>query len=161
MQTRFLIGLFIVLSFGILFVLVRSYREAMGSYSLPEFSAIDTKNKNEDSAKLAYLSNWVGKISKKSDIPFVYPATELQVKLSLAKEPPSDEKNVYQVKVGAISDYQFFCINQVLEAHRIQYSYYKIGENMWFSVTTKDEQYLKNVLEKLKHYEINYALSKS
>ena len=161
MQTRFLIGLFIFLSAGILFVLVHSYVSAVGDYSLPEVPSLTLETKKDKQVEELASSNWVNKISEKTDMPFVFPATELQVKLSLESEFTAQEKDIFHIKVGALSDYQFFCINQILEAHHIRYSYYKIGENMWFSVVTKDEAYLREVLDKLKHYEITYTLSKS
>lgn len=107
------------------------------------------------------MPDWLDRLSGQDEREFIYPASELQVKLLFADELKQSSKEIFRVSVGVINDYQFFCINQVLGAYNIEYSYYKIGESISLVVATEDENYLRSVLEKLRHYEINYTLSKS
>lgn len=159
MQTRLLIGIFTIFTCILLFILIRYYIGAMNLYELPKVSPYELAKPD---AMLGLLeSEWVDRLSGKNEREFIYPASELQVKLLYAGETKKDTKEVFRVSVGVINDYQFFCINQVFGAHNIEYSYYKIGENIWLVVATEDEKYLRRVLEKLKHYAIHYTLSKT
>ncbi|MCH5323507.1 MAG: hypothetical protein J1E31_08055 [Helicobacter sp.] len=160
MQTRFLIIVFTFFTACILFVLVRFYMEATNSYSLAEMTPYDF-NARDNNATEEIVPSWIERFSKNNDIQYFYPATELQVKFLFADNLSRPVKQIFRVSVGIINDYQFFCINQILNAHNIEYSYYKVGENIWLVVATEDENYLRNVLDKLKHYEINYTLSQS
>ncbi|MCI5632695.1 hypothetical protein [Helicobacter sp.] len=159
MQTRLLIGIFTIFTCILLFILIRYYIGAMNLYELPKVSPYELAK--PDAMLGLSESEWVDRLSGKNEREFIYPASELQVKLLYAGETKKDTKEVFRVSVGVINDYQFFCINQVFGAHNIEYSYYKIGENIWLVVATEDEKYLRRVLEKLKHYAIHYTLSKT
>lgn len=159
MQIRLLIGIFSIFTCILLFVLIRNYIGAMNIYELPEISPYELA-KSSDLEHIA-LPDWLDRLSGQNEREFIYPASELQVKLLYANNAKNNTKEVFRVSVGVINDYQFFCINQVFGAHNIEYSYYKIGENIWLVVATEDENYLRSVLEKLKHYAINYTLSKA
>lgn len=159
MQTRLLIGIFTIFTCILLFILIRYYIGAMNLYELPKVSPYELAK--PDAMLALSESEWVDRLSGKNEREFIYPASELQVKLLYAGETKKDTKEVFRVSVGVINDYQFFCINQVFGAHNIEYSYYKIGENIWLVVATEDEKYLRRVLEKLKHYAIHYTLSKT
>ncbi|WP_233704022.1 hypothetical protein [Helicobacter mesocricetorum] len=142
-----------------LFVLIHKYIDAM-TVALPTFKPYELAV-NSNKLDFVDTSNWVDKLSNKSSNPFVYPAPVLQVKLLFEDDVQENSQEVFRVSVGAIDDYQFFCINQVFNAHKIKYSYYKAGENVWLVVLTQDENYLRSVLDKLKYYEINYVLAKT
>lgn len=159
MQIRLLIGIFSIFTCMLLFVLIRNYIGAMNIYELPEIGPYELAK----SADLQHSPSpdWLNRLSGQSEREFIYPASELQVKLLYASNIKKGTKEVFRVSVGVINDYQFFCINQVFGAHNIEYSYYKIGENIWLVVATEDENYLRSVLDKLKHYAINYTLSKT
>lgn len=159
MQTRLLIGIFSIFTCILLFVLMRNYIGAVNIYELPEISPYELAKPGE--LQQSPSSDWLDRLSGQSEREFIYPASELQVKLLYVSETQKKAKDVFRVSVGVINDYQFFCINQVFGAHNIEYSYYKIGENIWLVVATDDESYLRSVLDKLKHYEINYTLSKT
>lgn len=159
MQIRLLIGIFSIFTCILLFVLIRNYIGAMNIYDLPEISPYELA-KPSDLDHIA-LPDWLDRLSGQNEREFIYPASELQVKLLYANNAKNNTKEVFRVSVGVINDYQFFCINQVFGAHNIEYSYYKIGENIWLVVAIEDENYLRSVLEKLKHYAINYTLSKA
>jgi|GEM_PF-1599243 len=161
MQTRMLIGIFSCLTCILLFILIRNYIDAMSVYSLPKFSPYELAKFESNKTKIFEMPHWLDRLSGKDERKFIYPASELQVKLLFENELKKTSKEIFRVSVGVINDYQFFCINQVLGAYNIEYSYYKIGENISLVVATEDENYLRSVLEKLKHYEINYTLSKT
>lgn len=159
MQTRLLIGIFSIFTCIILYVLVWNYVKAMSSYILPSISSYQLTSA-EDNASIG-SAGWIDQLSKREQSSFIYPAAELKVKLLFEDSLNRVEKETFRVSVGVIDDYQFFCINQVLSANNIEYSYYKIGENIWLVVTTENKGYLRSVLDELKHYDINYTLSKS
>ena len=159
MQTRLLIGIFTIFTCILLFVLMCYYFTSMNVYELPEVSPYELAELDEMVRPPEF--SWANRLSGKNEREFIYPASELQVKLLYAGAIKKDTKEVFRVSVGVINDYQFFCINQVFGAHNIEYSYYKIGENIWLVVATEDEKYLRSVLEKLKHYAIHYTLSKT
>ncbi|TLD81136.1 hypothetical protein LS70_008370 [Helicobacter sp. MIT 11-5569] len=160
MQTRLLIGVFSIFTCILLFVLIRNYIGAMNIYELPEISPYELA-KPSDMQSYSSPPDWINRLSGQSEREFIYPASELQVKLLYANNIKKNTKEVFRVSVGVINDYQFFCINQVFGAHNIEYSYYKIGENIWLVVATEDENHLRNVLEQLRHYAIDYTLSKT
>lgn len=161
MQVRVLIGIFSFLTCILLFVLIRNYIEAMNVYSLPKVNPYELAQFDGNKTKPLEMPDWLDRLSGQDEREFIYPASELQVKLLFADELKQSSKEIFRVSVGVINDYQFFCINQVLGAYNIEYSYYKIGESISLVVATEDENYLRSVLEKLRHYEINYTLSKS
>lgn len=159
MQIRLLIGLFSIFTCALLFVLIRNYIGAMNIYELPEISPYELAKPSD--SQYSPAPYWLDRLSGQGEREFIYPASELQVRLLYVNNTKKNAKEVFRVSVGVINDYQFFCINQVFGAHNIEYSYYKIGENIWLVVATEDENYLRSVLEKLKHYAINYTLSKT
>ncbi|MCI5968388.1 hypothetical protein [Helicobacter sp.] len=159
MQVRLLIGIFSIFTCLLLFVLMRNYIGAINIYELPEISPYELAKPSD--LQHAHSPDWLDRLSSQSEREFIYPTSELQVKLLYANNAKKSIKEVFRVSVGVINDYQFFCINQVFGAHNIEYSYYKIGENIWLVVATEDENYLRSVLDKLKHYAIDYTLSKT
>lgn len=159
MQVRALMTILACFILITLFVLIRKYIDAT-TVVLPTFKPYELAV-DSDRLDFTNASNWVDKLSTKSSSPFIYAAPVLQVKLLLEDDVKESSQEVFRVSVGVIDDYQFFCINQVFIAHKIKYSYYKVGENIWLVVLTKDENYLRSVLDKLKYYEINYVLAKT
>lgn len=161
MQTRLLIGIFSIFTCILLFVLIRDYIGAMNIYKLPKISPYELAKPKEMQPPYSPSPDWLNRLLGQGEREFIYPAPELQVRLLYADNVKQSVQEVFRISVGVINDYQFFCINQVFGAHNIEYSYYKIGENIWLVVATEDENYLRNVLEELRHYEIDYTLSKA
>lgn len=159
MQVRVLMTILACFILITLFVLIRKYIDAI-NVALPVFKPYELAVDNNQ-PEFANVSDWVNKLSNKSSSSFIYPAPVLQVKLLLEDDIIESDEEVFRVSVGVIDDYQFFCINQVFSGHKIKYSYYKVGDNIWLVVLTKDENYLRSVLDKLKYYEINYILAKA
>lgn len=162
MQTRVLIGIFSFFTCVILYVLIRNYSQAIHSYSTPNVEPYQLgKAESNATIEIPDEISWLNQLSAKDGVSYLYPASELRVKLLFENNLKKDETETFRVSVGIIDDYQFFCINQVLSANNIDYSYYKVGESIWLVVATDNEKYLRSVLEELKHYEIQYSLSKS
>lgn len=159
MQIRLLIAIFVVFACILVFILLRSYVSAINAYELPEIGPYEFIKSSKSQHVSAF--NWLDRFLGQSKRDFVYPASELQVKLLYENEAKRGAREIFRISVGTIDDYQFFCINQVFEAHNIEYSYYKIGESIWLVVATEDKDYLHDVLEKLKHYAISYTISKT
>lgn len=160
MQIRVLIGIFTLFTCILLFMLIRYYIDAKSIYSLPEVKPYILAEVDNNATRSLEV-DWIDKLSGQGVREYIYPATELQVRLLFAESPKTTSKETFRVSVGVISDYQFFCINQVFVANDIEYSYYKVGESIWLVVVAENEDYLHSVLKQLKHYEINYTLSKT
>ncbi len=160
MQIRVLVGIFTLFTCALLYFLIKNYIWARSVYSLPSVSPYILVQP-EALATAPQTSQWLDRLSGQDKREFIYPTTELQVKLLFADSVSVASKEIFRVSVGVINEYQFFCINQVFMANNIEYSYYKIGDNIWLVVATENESYLRSVLEQLRHYEINYNLSKT
>ncbi len=162
MQIRVLIGIFTFFTCVIVCVLIWNYSQAIRNYSLPNVDPYELGSA-EGNATMGASSGlgWLNELSVKKETSYVYPASELRVKLLFEDNLKKSNTETFRVSVGIIDDYQFFCINQVLSANNIDYSYYRIGESIWLVVATDNEGYLHNVLKELKHYEIDYSVSKS
>ncbi|CAM2901724.1 hypothetical protein [Helicobacter burdigaliensis] len=162
MQIRLLVVIFTIFTGILFFVLIRFYVGAMSAYELPQIETYNFATEQEVNPKEVLKSAWVSRLAMQDKVEYIYPAPEMQVKLMLTTEMEEEQTSkIYRVSVGIIDAYQFFCINQVLSAHKIKYSYYKVGDHIWLLVAANNQNYLHNVLEKLKHYEINYEISLS
>lgn len=162
MQIRLLVVIFSIFTCILFFVLIRFYVGAMGAYELPLVQTYNFKDQQDNNSQEILKSAWVSRLAMQDKAEYIYPAPEMQVKLMLSSEMEQEqESKIYRVSVGVIDEYQFFCINQVLSAHKIKYSYYKVGDHIWLLVASNNQDYLHNVLEKLKHYEINYTITLS
>lgn len=161
MQVKFVTTIFVLFTVLLMAFLVNSYfnAEKGGTYgnvgvaalpNLPTPRAVDTSKEQTTSMPL----KWLGGLSQKKRQDYIYPAPEVQLHLSLIQDR-TDTKD-FRVRVKAIDSYQFFCLNQVLTAHKIEYSYYRMGNGVELVINAKNEDYIKEVLEKLKYYEINY-----
>ena len=161
MQIRVLISIFTIFTFIMLFVLIRNYSDAMNLYTIPDVAPYNLVDNNSTDFIFSSDSSWIDRLGLQSDVAYIYPASEIQVRLLSDVNIEKDESNVFRISVGVIDDYQFFCINQVFTSHNIKYSYYRVGDNIWLVVSTKDEKYLKKVLDELIRYEISYTMTKS
>ncbi|MDA3968242.1 hypothetical protein [Helicobacter ibis] len=161
MQIRVLVAIFTIFTFIMLFVLIRNYSDAMNLYTIPDVMPYNLLDDNSTDSVVSSGASWIEKLSMQSDVAYIYPASEMQVRLLSDANIQKEGSSIFRVSVGVIDDYQFFCINQVFMSHKIQYSYYKVGDNIWLVVSTKDEKYLKQVLDELARYEISYTMTKS
>lgn len=161
MQIRVLVAIFTIFTFVMLFVLIRNYSDAMNLYTIPDITPYNLVDDNSTDSVVSSSASWIEKLSMQSDVAYIYPASEMQVRLLSDTNIQKEDSSIFRVSVGVIDDYQFFCINQVFMSHKIQYSYYKVGDNIWLVVSTKDEKYLKQVLDELSRYEISYTMTKS
>lgn len=159
MQARFLVGFLGFLSVAVLFVLIHFYRDAISKYILPEVAPYELAT--EQQSNIQMQPGWIGRGSQRGDVSYIFPATEMQVRLMFSDSIKRDAREIFRVNVGVVDDYQFFCINQVLTSHRIEYSYYKIGDSVWLVVASPNETILRGILEQLRHYDIDYTISKA
>lgn len=161
MQIKFLTTIFVLFSALLLAFLVHSYFNAQsgGLFGNMGNASIDLPQPRQPSANAQSHRpmDWLSGLSQRGQNTFVYPAPEVQLHLSLVEDRVRNTKD-FRVKVRAIDSYQFFCLNQVLTAHKINYSYYRTGDAVELVINAQDEGYIKSVLEKLRYYEINYEL---
>ena len=90
MQTRLLIGIFTIFTCILMFILIRYYIGAMNLYELPKVSPYELAK--PDAMLGLSESEWVDRLSGKNEREFIYPASELQVKLLYAGETKKDTK---------------------------------------------------------------------
>lgn len=108
MQVRVLIGIFSFLTCILLFVLIRNYIDAMNVYSLPKVNPYELAQFDDNKTKPLEMPDWLDRLSGQDEREFIYPASELQVKLLFADELKQSSKEIFRVSVGVINDYQFF-----------------------------------------------------
>lgn len=87
---------------------------------------------------------------------FQYLATELFVKFDFADE--SDTKSIRSIEIKELDEYKYFCVVQVLKQHKLESTYYKMGEKLRLMVFIEDSAVLKKFLEDLDYYKIQYVL---
>ncbi|RDU56366.1 hypothetical protein CQA49_01515 [Helicobacter sp. MIT 00-7814] len=87
---------------------------------------------------------------------FQYPATELFVKFDFADE--NDTKSIRSIEIEELDEYKYFCVAQVLKQHKLESTYYKMGEKLRLMVFIEDSAVLKKFLEDLDYYRIQYVL---
>lgn len=125
--------------------------------TIPQKENLTVTNQQDQNEKSD--DEWIKSFAKQSKKGFEYPVTELQIKLDLLQQ--LKDQTVYRVVIDDLDEYKFFCINQVLKAKDIKYSYFRSKGYIKLIVTAKDEEYLKSVLLQLKEYNINYKIEQT
>ncbi|MGP1579579.1 MAG: hypothetical protein ACTTH5_00920 [Wolinella sp.] len=158
MQHRPLIVLLTFLTIGVAVVIFSAYLKTLQEVSSLSFSKIITED--SPAQEREHTSSWMSRFSAREIPSYIYPTPELHVSLSFPTAPLGLLKT-FHVIIGKVSAYQFFCLKQVLLAHKINYSYHKEGGRVQLIITTQDEEYLRSVLKELSRYEITYQIHKS
>lgn len=158
MQHRPLIVVLTLLTIGVAVMVASAYLQTLREVASLSFDELLTKDSPAEKKERA--SSWMSRFSAKEIPSYIYPAPELRVSLRFPTASLELLKT-FHVIINEMSAYQFFCLNQVLLAHKIDYSYHKAGGRVQLIITTQDEEYLQSVLRELSRYEITYQIQKS
>jgi hypothetical protein len=98
---------------------------------------------------------WLDKFAKQ-ETDYSLPATELYIQLD-------DLSNTYRHKVynfdfEKISEYNFFCIKQILDSKNVVYSFYKADDSLKLNVVTNKNSIINDIFQEFKQYDINYKV---
>lgn len=96
---------------------------------------------------------WFYSMAKNQNRPFAYPTSEMVMKYDFNKgvEP-------LRIFVGDLSEYRFYCINQVLIKNNIEYAYYKTDKVIQLIIFLNDKQSQSKILSDFDYYNIAYTL---
>jgi len=124
---------------------------------LPQSDEVRTSLLLETNDSFNFKTNdWINRLkeSKKSD--FIYPVSEIEI--ALKEDTPELDKKFYRVVIDELDGYKFFCVNQVLSANNINYSFYKDGGLVKLIIASADYKELRNIMETVKEYGIEYKI---
>ncbi|MCE3047719.1 hypothetical protein [Helicobacter kayseriensis] len=141
------------ISFCFLFLFVAGW--IAYSIKTPLFFGIsDTKKKN--SPQIQEKQEWVGLMSDHKSNAYIYPTNEMVLKYDFDRgvEP-------LRIFIKDLSEYRFFCINQILIESKIEYAYYKTNEVIQLVVFLNDKKMQDKILEDFDYYQIQYSLYSS
>lgn len=98
---------------------------------------------------------WFYAMAKKQNNSYAYPTSEMVLKYDFNKgvEP-------LRIFVGDLSEYRFYCINQVLLKNNIEYAYYKTDKVIQLIIFLNDKKSQEKILSDFDYYNISYTLQK-
>lgn len=96
---------------------------------------------------------WFYAMAKNQNKTYAYPTSEMVLKYNFNKgvEP-------LRIFVGDLSEYRFYCINQVLLKNNIEYAYYKTDKVIQLIIFLNDKESQAKILSDFDYYKINYTL---
>lgn len=97
--------------------------------------------------------DWFYDMAKNQNKTYVYPTSEMVLKYDFNKgvEP-------LRIFVGDLSEYRFYCINQVLLKNKIEYAYYKTDKVIQLIIFLNDKESQTKILSDFDYYDIKYTL---
>lgn len=97
--------------------------------------------------------DWFYDMAKNQNKTYVYPTSEMVLKYDFNKgvEP-------LRIFVGDLSEYRFYCINQVLLKNKIEYAYYKTDKVIQLIIFLNDKESQTKILSDFDYYNIKYTL---
>lgn len=96
---------------------------------------------------------WFYAMAKKQNKTYSYPTSEMVMKYDFNRgvEP-------LRIFVGDLSEYRFYCINQVLLKNNIEYAYYKTDKVIQLIIFLNDKESQTKILSDFDYYNIAYTL---
>lgn len=98
---------------------------------------------------------WFYSMAKNTQESYFYPTSEMVLKYNFKHglEP-------LRVFVDDLSEYRFYCINQILIKNGIEYAYYKTDRVIQLVIFLNDKESQKKILADFDYYKIKYTLQK-
>lgn len=105
------------------------------------------------SQKQKTQEEWFYSMAKNKKEDFSYPASEMMLKYNFNHgiEP-------LRVFVDDLSEYRFYCINQILIKNNIEYAYYKTDHVIQLVIFLNNKESQKKILSDFDYYKIKYTL---
>lgn len=114
---------------------------------------LSEQEKTSQHPKPKTQEEWFYAMAKKQNKTYAYPTSEMVLKYDFNKgvEP-------LRIFVGDLSEYRFYCINQVLLKNNIEYAYYKTDKVIQLIIFLNDKESQAKILSDFDYYKINYTL---
>lgn len=113
---------------------------------------IEQEKKNSQT-KSKTQEEWFYAMARKQYKTYAYPTSEMVLKYDFDRgiEP-------LRIFVGDLSEYRFYCINQVLLKNNIEYAYYKTDKVIQLIIFLNDKKSQSKILADFDYYNIAYTL---
>jgi hypothetical protein len=150
MQKRVTIVLFvfIVATLGLILSSLLSGEDSSVHVDKKYLSPLETKSEERIRSR-----TWSEALAKSNEIIFSFPINELYIKIDLKEYTPPKTKT-YRLVVDRADQYSLFCVVQTLSKMRMPHVVEKKDKTLSVYVGSETKQPLKNVVEKLKEYNI-------
>ena len=111
------------------------------------------QEKTAKGSKPKSQEEWFYAMAKAKNNTYTYPTSEMMMKYDFNKgvEP-------LRIFVGDLSEYRFYCINQVLLKNNIEYAYYKTDKVIQLIIFLNDKESQTKILSDFDYYNIAYTL---
>lgn len=111
------------------------------------------QDKGANPPKAKTQEEWFYAMAKNQNKSYAYPTSEMVLKYDFNKgvEP-------LRIFVGDLSEYRFYCINQVLLKNNIEYAYYKTDKVIQLIIFLNDKESQAKILSDFDYYDIKYSL---
>jgi len=100
---------------------------------------------------------WLKTLGEAKPLSFSYPVDELNIKISLSDLP--QPKKIVQVIADTVDSYQYFCIIQILNQMRVDYSILRQEKDFVANISDIDESTVQELQQNLNYYQIKYQLN--
>jgi len=100
---------------------------------------------------------WLKTLGEAQPLSFSYPVDELHIKISLSDLP--QPKKIVQVIADTVDSYQYFCIIQIFNKMRVDYSILRQEKNFVANIADIDESTVQELQKNLNYYQIKYKLN--
>lgn len=140
-----ILALFCLLAGGTIWISVKIKQDKKPIFSEQEKTTQKPKPKTQE--------EWFYAMAKNQNKSYAYPTSEMVLKYDFNKgvEP-------LRIFVGDLSEYRFYCINQVLLKNNIEYAYYKTDKVIQLIIFLNDKESQAKILSDFDYYKINYTL---
>lgn len=111
------------------------------------------QDKGANPPKAKTQEEWFYAMAENQNKSYAYPTSEMVLKYDFNKgvEP-------LRIFVGDLSEYRFYCINQVLLKNNIEYAYYKTDKVIQLIIFLNDKESQAKILSDFDYYNISYSL---
>jgi hypothetical protein len=150
MQKKVTLALFTLLIVVLGMVLLNLLNDESGSIHIEAEYLSPSQKKSEEVLK---SRTWSEALASSKDSKFSFPVNELYMQIDLKKYIPPKVKS-YRLVVDRTDRYSLFCIVQTLSQMNLPYVVEKRDRVPIIYVGSKTENSLKNVVQKLKDYDI-------
>ncbi|ANV97797.1 hypothetical protein BBW65_02805 [Helicobacter enhydrae] len=115
---------------------------------------LETLEPNNQTTQQTTEKGWIDAIANQKQKSYIYPTNELMMKFNFK----SNQEDPLRLIVDDLSEYRFYCLNQVLSNNQVEYAYYRKGKTIQLVVFLNDEIKRKKILEDFKYYQISYSI---
>ncbi|WP_027327749.1 hypothetical protein [Helicobacter pametensis] len=128
-------------------------------YSLQQpirFSLFDPPTSKVEDRESKKDEKWVETLSEQTQQNYTYPANEMVLNYNFDRgvEP-------LRVFINDLSEYRFYCINQILLESKVEYAYYKTNEVIQLVIFLNNKEMQDKILEDFDYYKVKYSLYSS